>query len=499
MSDSVKKSLLNLDSLLAAVNGSVLPESGIQNEAGGFYFSYVVTDSRYVTAGAMFVPLIGEAQNGHKYIPQAIESGATVVLVNKSDYESNNSFYKELAGSGKFAAVTVVLVENTLYALQAASKAYAKKVAANMIRVSITGSSGKTTTKEMLVSVCKKHFGDEAVAYTKGNYNSETGLPLSMFQIRGDEKIGIFEMGMNRKNEIGEISDVWQSQYGIITNIGTAHIGLLGSRENIAEEKRKSFDYIPANGAAFVPALDDFADYCTEKVLGKVVKFGKTVPAQVSGVTYLEDLGLNGTRFSVDGVEIVLPLAGEYNYQNALGVIAAAKELGIPASAIKAGLEGMAAISGRMDIKKIELKNGAAVSAVCDFYNANLDSMEKVIEFCSKQTNFEQKIFVLADMKELGDASFASHAQIGKAVAGTDASLVILAGPEMKAACDVLSKEKEIAGREVIYFENNDDAFYEAAASKILAFAKENALVLFKGSHSMALEKLLPLIQKEGK
>jgi UDP-N-acetylmuramoyl-tripeptide--D-alanyl-D-alanine ligase len=159
----------------------------------------------------------------------------------------------------------------------------------------------------------------------------------------------------------------------------------------------------------------------------------------------------------------------------------------------------MAAISGRMDIKKIELKNGAAVSAVCDFYNANLDSMEKVIEFCSKQTNFEQKIFVLADMKELGDASFASHAQIGKAVAGTDASLVILAGPEMKAACDVLSKEKEIAGREVIYFENNDDAFYEAAASKILAFAKENALVLFKGSHSMALEKLLPLIQKEGK
>ena len=494
MSSAEQKSLLSLDSLIAAVNGTA---AGTARQ--DFYFSYVVTDSRFVSAGAMFVPLIGENQNGHKYIPQAIEGGATVVLANKSDYEQNNAFYKELEAAGKLDAVTLILVENTLYALQSAAKAYAAKVAQNMIRVSITGSSGKTTTKEMLVAVCKKHFGEEAIAYTKGNFNSETGLPLSMFQIRGDEKIGIFEMGMNRKNEIGEISDVWQSQYGIITNIGTAHIGLLGSRQNIAEEKRKSFDYIPASGAAFVPVDDDFADFCCEKVNGKIVKFGKTVPASQSGVTFLEDLGINGTRFSVDGVEVVLPLAGEYNYQNALGVIALAKEIGIGPQEIKAGLEGMAAISGRMDIKTIELNNGAKVNAVCDFYNANLDSMEKVIDFCAKQNNFEQKIFVLADMKELGDASFASHAQIGKAVAATDASLVILAGPEMKAACDTLAAQKNIAGREVVYFENNDDAFYEAAASKILAFAKNNALVLFKGSHSMALEKLLPLIAKGAK
>ena len=483
------KSLLSLDSLLTAVNGTVAGTA-----RSDFGFVYVVTDSRFVSAGAMFVPLIGEAQNGHKYIPQAIETGATVVLAKKSDYETNNAFYKDLEAAGKLSAITLILVDNTLYALQAAAKAYAAKVAQNMIRVSITGSSGKTTTKEMLVSVCKKHFGDEAVAYTKGNFNSETGLPLSMFQIRGDEKIGIFEMGMNRKNEICEISSVWQSQYGIITNIGTAHIGLLGSRQNIAEEKRKSFDYIPSSGAAFVPVEDDFADFCCEKVSGKIIKFGKSVPATQSGVTFLEDLGINGTKFSVDGIEITLPLAGEYNYQNALGVIALAKELGINAQEIKAGLEGMAAISGRMDIKKLTLKNDAKISAVCDFYNANLDSMQKVIEFCAKQNNFEQKIFVLADMKELGDASVQAHTQIGKDIAATDAALVILAGPEMKAACDVLSKEKEIAGREVIYFENNNDAFYEAAASKILAFAKDNALVLFKGSHSMALEKLIPLI-----
>ena len=177
-------------------------------------------------------------------------------------------------------------------------------------------------------------------------------------------------------------------------------------------------------------------------------------------------------------------------------MIALAKEIGISAQEIKAGLEGVAAISGRMDIKQITLKNGAKVNAVCDFYNANLDSMEKVIDFCSKQSNFEQKIFVLADMKELGAASFKSHTQIGKDIAATDATLVILAGTEMKAACDILEREKDVAGRNVLYFENNDDAFYEAAASKILAFVKSDALILFKGSHSMALEKLLPLIQE---
>ena len=477
----MSKSLLDLDTLLSACSGTVI------GSADTCFFTSVVTDSRNVVENSLFIPLVGEFQNGHKYIPQAVQKGASVVFVNRNEATE---------GFSSFPSVVFIAVDNTLHALQAAARAYAQKVAGNMIRVSITGSSGKTTTKEMLVSVCKAAFGEQAVAYTKGNFNSETGLPLSMFQIRGDEKIGIFEMGMNRRNEIGEISAVWQSQYGLITNIGTAHIGILGSRQNIAEEKRKSFDYIPATGAAFVPADDDFADFCTQNVKGKVVRFGKNVSEAVSGVKFIKSLGLNGTCFSVDGVQINLPLSGEYNYQNALGVIALAKEIGITPQEIKAGLEGMSAISGRMDIKSIKLKNGANVKAVCDFYNANLDSMEKVIDFCGKQNDFDQKIFVLADMKELGETSASAHAQIGKAVAATDASLVILTGPEMKAACSVLSNEKEIAGREVVYFENNDTAFYEAAASKILAFAKDNALVLFKGSHSMALEKFLPLIDK---
>ena len=471
----MSESLLDLKTLVSACNGTVI------GNATECCFTSVVTDSRNVVKNSLFVPLVGEFQNGHKYIPQAVEKGASVVFVNRNETTEDFS---------SFASVVFIAVDNTLNALQAAAAAYARKVASKMIRISITGSSGKTTTKEMLVSVCKAHFGDSGVAYTKGNFNSETGLPLSMFQIKGEEKAGVFEMGMNRENEIGEISAVWQSQYGIITNIGNAHIGILGSRENIAREKRKSFDYIPENGAAFVPADDDFADFCTENVRGKVVRFGKNVSESVSGVKFIESLGLRGTRFSVDGVEITLPLSGEYNYQNALGVIALAKEIGISASEIKTGLENMSAVSGRMEIKQETLKSGVNAVLVCDCYNANPDSMEKVIKFCADSKENEQKIFVLGDMKELGQSSENAHRKIGEAVAASGASLVILVGPEMKAAAQVL-------GNNAVYFEANDDDFYKAAAEKILSFAKPDALILIKGSHSMALEKIIPLITKE--
>ena len=472
----MKESLLDLQTLLSACNGTLI---GL---AGDFYFDSVATDSRNVVKNTLFVPLIGEFQNGHKYIPQAVANGASVVLVNRNEATEDFS---------SFASVAFIAVDNTLHALQAAAKAYAQKVASNMIRVSITGSSGKTTTKEMLVSVCKAHFGEEAVAYTKGNFNSETGLPLSMFQIRGDEKIGIFEMGMNRKNEIDEISDVWQSQYGIITNIGNAHIGILGSRENIAIEKRKSFDYIPQSGAAFVPADDDFADFCSQNVRGKVVRFGKSVAQAVSGVKYIKSLGLKGTLFSVDDVEITLPLCGEYNFQNAMGVVALAKELGIPAEHIKAGLEKMTPVSGRMEIKTQKLKSGITATLVCDCYNANPDSMEKVIKLCgqTEKTDYPQKIFVLGDMKELGEKSVQSHKQIGRVAAESGASLVILVGPEMKAAADELGDKISF-----VYFGENNDDFYSSAASKILETAGQNALILLKGSHSMALEKIVPLV-----
>lgn len=481
MTDNEKQSsLLNMNQLLMATGGHPLFD---MKEC---CFTSVQTDSRNVTPGSLFVPLRGENQNGHKYIPQALEKGASVIFIDEKEYFENRSIYEELCG--KNPSVAFVCVDNNLRALQDAAEAYVTQFP-DLIKISITGSSGKTTTKEMLASVLRQHFGKEGLVCTEGNLNSETGLPLSVFKIKGTEKVGVFEMGMNRVDEIGEISKVLKSKYGIITNIGNAHIGILGSRQNIALEKRKSFNYIPENGAAFIPVDDDFADFCTENVKGKVVKYGASCAAD-SGVEFIKDDGLAGTVFSVDGVVVKLPLSGKYNYQNALGVIALAKELGVTAAEIKTGLEGMAAVSGRMETKEIKTVTGKSVRLIADCYNANPDSMGKVIEFCTSLSS--RKIFVLGDMKELGDKAAAEHRGVSQKVIAAGADYVCLVGPEMKNAADYLEENKY---HNYSYFKANDEAGSKLIAEKLLSILDNGDILLLKGSHSMALETIIPLLE----
>lgn len=479
------KSLLSFDELIKGVKGNIL--SNKCGDTKSCCFTTVQTDSRNVVPGTMFVPLIGEFQNGHKYIPSAIEKGASVILIEKTEYEGNNSYYNKLALENN--GVAFIVVENTLHGLQDAAETYVSKVCKNMIRVSITGSSGKTTTKEMMVSVCKAHFGDDAVAYTKGNFNSETGLPLTAFTIRGDEKIAVLEMGMNRVNEIGEISKVFKSQYGIITNIGTAHIGILGSRKNIATEKRKSLAYVPQEGAAFVWSGDDMGDYCCEKLAGKVVKFGADVGCAESGVEFIRDNGLFGSEFTVDGELVKLPLSGEYNYLNALAVIACAKKLGFTAKEIKKGLENVSAISGRMEVKEVELKNKNKIALIKDCYNANLESMSKVIDFCGNLKDVGKKIFVLGDMKELGTESEKSHKSIGLKINDVKPDFIFLVGEEMKACYDVIENKDNL-----FLFNSSSEENFAEIVKKISSIVGNKDVILIKGSHSMELEKLVPMV-----
>ena len=472
-------SLLNLKELVSGTHGKII---GSRIEC---FFESVATDSRQVQKNTMFVPLVGEFQDGHKYIPSSIEKGASVVLLNESEYNQKKEFYNSLAEENE--KVVFVCVENTLHGLQDAAETYVSKFP-ELLKISITGSSGKTTTKEMLVSVFNEEYGNDLV-YTQGNLNSETGLPLSVFNIRENHKVGIFEMGMNRVNEIAEISKVLKSQVGIITNIGTAHIGILGSRENIAKEKRHSFDYIPRNGAAFVPADDDFAGFCTKNVRGKVIKYGRSVPEKKDGVIFIEDKGLFGTKFSLDGVEINLPLCGDYNYQNALGVVACAKFCGISVEKIKSGIENVSAVGGRMEALEIVLKSGKNAVLIKDCYNANLDSMTKSVEFTAGISDSGKKIFVLADMKELGAKSEESHRIIGKKLAELNADYVFFVGPEMKYAFS------EADGKiKVFWYENNSSESFSAIAEKINEIAEDKDVILIKGSHSMELEKLIPLL-----
>ena len=480
----MKETLLNLCEVLDAVNGKFI--GGEKNKAN-FGFTSVATDSRNVKKGTLFVPLIGTVQDGHKYVPAAVESGASVVFIAESSYEQDFSVYEKIASEND--NVCFVAVENTMKALQDAAAFYVSKFP-DLIKVGITGSSGKTTTKEMIVSVLKQKYN---VVYTQGNFNSETGLPLSVFNIRPEHEVGVFEMGMNRKDEIGEISAVLKPKFALVTNIGTAHIGILGSRKNIAIEKRKIFKYIPEDGVAFIPAEDDYAEFLGENVRGKISYYGNSVSKDASGAEYVKDCGLEGTVFNLDDVEIHLKNPGMYNYRNALGACAIGKELGLSASQIKAGLENVDAVNGRMETLKLSLKNGAEITLIKDCYNANPESMMNVLDFCSSLENTNDKVYVLGDMLELGEKSKEEHEKVGVKACQSKPGLLVLIGEEMKYGYEACVRAG-FAGAK--YIPETDMNAMQEAADAVLSYAKNNDVVLIKASRGIALERIITLIEK---
>ena len=282
-----KKSLLVLEDVISSADGIHLLGGG------DFCFTSVQTDSRSVVQGSLFVPLIGEKQDGHKYIPQAVEKGASAVLICLKNYEADPSFFTEI--SLKAPNVYFIGVQNTLTALQKIAGRYVEKFP-DLIKIGVTGSSGKTTTKEIAASILRQKYN---VITNEGNLNSETGLPLSVFKIRSEHTAGIFEMGMNRWDEIGEIAAVLKPRFAIVTNIGTAHIGILGSRQRIAEEKSKVFSHFNGFGTAFIPKNDDFADFLASQVDGNVVFYGPDAIQEEDDpckVEFVRDLGLGGTE-----------------------------------------------------------------------------------------------------------------------------------------------------------------------------------------------------------
>lgn len=465
-----KSSLLSLDELLSAVGGKLLSEG-----AGSFFFSSVQTDSRNVCEGTLFVPLIGEVQDGHSYIPAAAEKGATVIFVSRNDGEIE-SYIK------KYPSVRFILVQNTLHALQDAAEKYVS-LFPSLIKVSVTGSSGKTTTKELLASILRQKYN---VVSNVGNLNSETGLPLSVFSIRPEHTLGLFEMGMNRENEIGEISKVFRPNYAVITNIGTAHIGILGSRQNIANEKKKIFSYVDEKGVCVIPKNDDFASFLASGVKGKVVLYGNGADDRIR---FISDDFLLGTRFSVCGTEMRLSLPGKHNFMNALGAISLALELGLTPGQIKAGIEGLPALSGRCEIVR---KNGFTILKDC--YNANPDSMEKALELSSSVSPDGKKILVLGDMLELGQRSAEAHERAGELSVATNADFVVFVGTEMKAGFEKARALGSLKTK-VDYIEGSSEQSMMKVCGAVRDFVgggdgKENFLLL-KGSRGMGLERIV--------
>jgi UDP-N-acetylmuramoyl-tripeptide--D-alanyl-D-alanine ligase len=456
--------LMTFDELAGATGALLFPGRGEEGRAG---FSSVSIDSRNIEEGALFVALAGARQDGHYFVEDAFRAGASAAMAAKSGAEVLN--LSRLAGKWGRA---LLVVEDTLRGLQDAAAFYLGKFP-RLLRVCVTGSSGKTTTKEIAAAMIR---GEKKVVMNSGNLNSETGLPLSVFRVRPEHEVGIFEAGMNRRGEIGELARVLKPRIALITNIGSAHIGIIGAKSLIAEEKKEIFSCFTGTETALIPGDDEYADLLAGGVKGKVLFYG---PEKFKELGEVRDLGLEGTEISWDGEKVRFGLPGRFNVKNALAAAAIAREIPVTSASIRRGLESIKPLFGRGEILT------GKTTVIRDCYNSNPESLEAAIDFCDNLAWPGRRLYVVGAMFELGKESEEAHRKMGRILSGSIAERIFLYGAETEAAAAVL------ASMEI--------PFFYTGSMKELRRALENYirpgdLVLLKGSRGCALEELTPLL-----
>ncbi|HUX36569.1 MAG TPA: Mur ligase family protein, partial [Rectinemataceae bacterium] len=317
------------------------------------------------------------------------------------------------------------------------------------------------------------------VAMNPGNLNSDQGLALSLFGIEGDEKFGVFEMGMNRRGEMDELAAMYEPDYGLITNIGTAHIGILGSRQAIAEEKKRIFSRFDGRQVGLLREDEDFGAFLSEGVRGEIVKYGVRSTAGFAGA---EDLGLDGWAIDWEGLHIRFPLVGRHNLDNALAALSLSARMGIRAEEAAAGLEAVRPLFGRSEILR------GPVTVVRDCYNANPESVEAAMGFCDDLAWKGRRLYVLGSMLELGADSSAEHRRIGAVAARSRADGLCFFGEESRSGWEA-AREAGFGG----FLAHEDDI--ASLGRRMASWLREGDLVLLKASRGMALERVMDAIR----
>jgi murE/murF fusion protein len=445
--------MMQLSEAAAALNAKVIGVDATFNSVG--------SDSRNIVAGQLFVAIKGEHFDGNTFAAEAINKGAAAVMV--SDAET--------------LAQPALVVQDTRLALGELAKYWRSKFSAPVIGV--TGSNGKTTTKEMLTAILAAATGDiSKVHATYGNLNNDIGLPLTLLKIKPQHQYVVAEMGMNHMGEIDYLTHIAKPNVAVINNANTAHIGELGSRENIARAKGEIFAGLQEGGVAVINADNDFADYWQTLNVGrKVVTFGLHQQADVTA-SYQEQAGVSKVKLTTPNGQISfeLKVEGVHNISNALAASATAYALGISNADIAKGLQNFGGVYGRLERK------AAANRAVLidDTYNANPDSMKAAIDVLAKQAG--TKILVLGDMGELGADAKKMHAEIGAYAKAAGLAKLYCLGE--------LSKEMVAAfGAGAQHFESP-----EAVAAAVVPQLDNNSTVLVKGSRFMRMERVVSLL-----
>jgi UDP-N-acetylmuramoyl-tripeptide--D-alanyl-D-alanine ligase len=421
-------------------------------------FDCVVTDSRKPCVGGLFVALRGESFDGNHYVSQAVAAGARGVLVSSNVKLDAN--------------VTVLKVDDTLLALQAMAKAHRDRFAGRI--VGITGSNGKTTTKQMTASVLRAHYGDAAVLATEGSLNNHFGVPLTLLRLRAEHRAAVIEMGMNHFDEISLLTQIARPHVAVITNAGPAHLEGVGSLMGVAKAKGEIFEGLASDGVAIINADDEFNAYW--RVVSrdfKQIEFGGASRAHVTGDLDSQDTFTISWRDSKDTLAVHLPLPGRHNRMNALAVAAVARALDIPGAALKVGLESASNVAGRLT--KLLLPRG--VTVFDDSYNANPASMRAAANVLCESPS--PRVLVLGDMAELGDNSVSLHRELAAHIATLPIDRVLTCGVKFGAVI------KAFGGKGAHFTD------VSSLSADLLTTSAPGTTILVKGANSMQMWRVV--------
>lgn len=436
-------------------------------------FEGVSTDSRDVMGGNLFIPLTGERFDGHDFIPTAAGNGAAGILIQRGSAERAGQIADD---------IIVIIVDDTLHALGAIANLWRNRFAIPV--VGVTGSSGKTTTKEMIAAVAGR-VG--AVHKNRGNYNNLVGLPLTLFELNDEHEIAIVELGTNQRGEIARLAAIAKPDIGVITNIGPAHLEGFGSLQVVMEEKGDLFANMKGQGTAIFNRDDPFSRTLADRWGGKNIGFGIKENAFVRaerifmrgerGVSFTLNMG--GTSKGID-----MTIVGRHNIYNALACAAACWALGISYDLICEGLSAFRQIPSRMELHR--LKSGGTV--IDDTYNANPASVMAALETLHDLKGKNESVVILGDMLELGDEAERMHEEIGRAIAETEVGTLFLKGNFAEAVTrGALERGFD---REHIYPAEAPGMIMDRFPSLV----REGDWILIKGSRRMRMEEFLHAI-----
>lgn len=456
---------MTLQNIATACNGQLV----CKKEQENINIKGAVLDSRLVEEGYLFFATKGEKVDGHSFIKQVAEKKAACVVCEKAPED---------------VEIPYILVEDSFAALKKVAAFYRENLTIPI--VGVTGSVGKTTTKEFISSVLSTRYN---VLKTEGNFNNEVGLPLTILRIRDEHKVAVVEMGINHFGEMHRLSEIAKPDICVMTNIGQCHLEFLGSREGILKAKSEIFDFMNQEGYVCINGDDDMLSTINEVHGHKPVSFGFTMKNDVY-VTSVESRGILGSKASIylndETFDVEIPLPGEHMVMNALAATCVGDLLGLKPDEIAKGIASVKAVGGRSNL--IVAKDKMILD---DCYNANPVSMKAAIDLLNLANT--RKVAILGDMFELGEGAEDMHSEIGAYAVERGVDVLVCVGDLSKHMYESAIGQKESLCGETMIYHMKDR---EEVIQKIGDILEKDDTILVKASHGMGFAEVVKYLEK---